>query len=255
MGEGPPDYARLGAHLDAEPSLQHVSVEAVTKILNELTVPLRAEREADWLAMAIRRALALGLPNFRNHPERAANADTKDELKRLAGLIESVRGQILARSDEADDRLWNHGWLYWARHEATNDEADLKVSRPPSYVRFEGAILELDWLTNFLNSAAMEIEPQNGPWRSAEYRKLRVQFALNLAPIFEAAFGRSVTANNFPNDPRHPDPTPFMDFYQRVVSLAFGEQVTPDLSGVIKEARKRHKKYPVRYPKDFLPGL
>jgi hypothetical protein len=34
-----------------------------------------------------------------------------------------------------------------------------------------------------------------------------------------------------------------MDFYQRLVAVAFGEHATPDLSNVLQEARNRHQRW------------
>jgi hypothetical protein len=46
-----------------------------------------------------------------------------------------------------------------------------------------------------------------------------------------------------------------MDFYQRMVALAFDEQVTEDISDVLKAACQLHRDQPVQFAEGLIPGL
>ena len=121
--------------------------------------------------------------------------------------------------------------------------------------RFKAAVAELDWLVSFTREAATTTPTQRGPWRQSERKRLRVERGQYLAPIFEAAFGQPVSANNFPNDARHKAPTPFMDFYSRMVTLAFGARGTSNLSEVVKAACQLHRQHPAQFAEGIIPGL
>ena len=76
-----------------------------------------------------------------------------------------------------------------------------------------------------------------------------------LAPIYEAAFGQPVSANNFPTDARIKAQTPFMDFYGRMVTLAFGARETANLTEVVKAACRLHRQHPAEFAEGIIPGL
>ena len=120
---------------------------------------------------------------------------------------------------------------------------------------FKAAVAELDWLAGYLRAAAKTTASQRGPWRQSEQKRLRVERGQYLAPIFEAAFGQPVSANNFPNDSRHKAPTPFMDFYSRMVTLALGARETSNLAEVVKAACQLHRQHPARFAEGVIPGL
>jgi hypothetical protein len=82
-----------------------------------------------------------------------------------------------------------------------------------------------------------------------------VERGQHLARIYEAAFGKLVTANNYPNDARHKAPTPFMDFYSRMVTLAFGGRETSNLAEVVKAACQLHREDPAQFAEGIIPGL
>ena len=158
---------------------------------------------------------------------------------------------MFGRNPAADSALLDFAWYQWDR----SGTSDGDIGEPPDFRRFNSALAELHWLATFLQAAADDVEQQSGPWRQSEQRNERIQRAQYLAPVFEAAFDAKVSANNWPSDPRHTSPTAFMDFYQRMVALAFQERATPDVSGVIKAAQKLHKESPVRFAEGVIPGL
>ena len=129
------------------------------------------------------------------------------------------------------------------------------MGEPSDYRRFKAAVAELDWLASFMRDAAKATPSQRGPWRQSEGKRLRVERGQYLAPIFEAAFGQPVSANNFPTDARIKAQTPFMDFYGRMVTLAFDAHETANLTEVVKAACQLHREHPAEFAEGIIPGL
>lgn len=129
------------------------------------------------------------------------------------------------------------------------------IGEPSEYRRFKAAVAELDWLTSFIKSAARTTPSQHGPWRLSAGKRLRVERGQYLARVYEAAFGEQVSANNFPTDATVRAQTPFMDFYGRMVTLAFGASETANLTEVVKEACRLHRQHPAVFADGIIPGL
>lgn len=228
--------------------LPAVTPEAVGDALLEF--PLSSDRTLDWLAMAVRRSLAFTMRNASDGPQRASNSEIRRELEGMAETLGAAWAIVFDRSDAADSRLWNHAFRHW---EGVNA---LAAADDPSfaYNRFRRALISAAWLADFMRDAARETEAQRGPWRRAEERAARIERGRCLAPVFESAFGQPVSSSNWPSDARH-EKTPFMQFYQDMVRVAFSEQATPDLSGVLKEACRLHRESPVEFRENMIPGL
>lgn len=220
--------------------LPSVTREAVEIALEGFPLDLVPGMDIVWLTMAVRRSLASTMVDKGWGPERTSNADMRAELKRVGKLAHSTWQEFYSISDAANSRLWDYSY-----HGGRNHDLD----------RMRSAIDELYWLGNFFMAAAKTTASQLGPWRQSESKGLRVERGQYLAPVFEAAFGRPVSANNFPSDARHIAPTPYMDFFERMVRLAFGPQETANLAEVLKAACKKHRKCPVEYPDGVIPGL
>ena len=114
--------------------------------------------------------------------------------------------------------------------------------------RLSKALSELRWLSATLKSTAgyfsfKHNENHKPRWRQKNTRHVRVARGICLAYVFEAGFGKKITVNDWTGGSgRARKPTHFMDFYQRIVSLAFEDKATRDLSGVLKEARDALRK-------------
>jgi hypothetical protein len=121
-------------------------------------------------------------------------------------------------------------------------DGQLKHSPSPEYWRFLRAVKEVDWLATYFNLVADGLHVRTGPSQAPEIRKLRIDQGRELVPIFEAAFGKRASVNNSPSGGDHYKPSNFMDFYVRMMTLAFDEKSVNDLSGVLKEACKQHRK-------------
>ena len=229
--------------------------EAVAQALDGFPVPLSPSKNMDWLAVAVRRALAITMPGASDNPKRTSNTDIRAELERLANLAESTWQELFRCGQAADARLWDHAWRYWDGEGGTDLGDGFVIGEPSDHLRFKAAVCELDWLAGFLRKAARETESQRGPWRQSEEKRLRVQRGQYLAPIFETAFGQPVTANKYPHDARHKSPTPFMDFYSRMVTLAFGKRETLNFTEVVTAACQLHRQQPVHFAEGIIPGL
>lgn len=234
--------------------LPMITAEAMGKALKGFAPPLVPEKDMAWLAMAVRRSLAISIPSFDEGPNRTSNKDIRDELERLAALAGSTWQELFECELDAERRLWRFALNRWDGEGGTETEDGNVLGDPSEHRRFKAAIAELDWLASFMREAARATPSQRGPWKQSENRRLRVERAQYLAPVFEAAFGQRVTANNWPSG-THLKPSSFMDFYQRMVDLAFSEKASPDLSGVVKEACRLHARHPAQFAEGIIPGL
>lgn len=238
------DDTKFAAFIERDNWLPMVTRDAVASALEGFALPVQPDRDMDWLAMAVRRSLASSMRNISDGSERTSNAEIRAELERLASLAGSTWLELFQCDHAVDSRLWDIGW------HPRNGEGERS-----DFDRFKDAVAELDWLASFLRQAARKTESQHGPWRQSERKRLRIERGQYLAPVFEVTFGHPVTANNWPSDARHATPTPFMDFYQRMVAIAFGEQATQDLPGVLKAACQHHRELPARFAEGIIPGL
>lgn len=243
------------AAISMDRRLPNVTTQAVANALACFALPLLPGKDMDWLAMAVRRSLAISMPNISDGAERTSNADIRAELERLATLAGATWLELFQCDDAVDSRLRDHAWRHWGGEGGKDMGDGIVMGEPSDYRRFKAAVAELDWLAGFMQRAAKATESQRGPWRQSEEKRLRVERGQYLAPIFEAAFGQTVSANNYPNDARHKFSTPFMDFYSRMVTLAFKSSEASNLAEVVKAACKHHRSSPVRFDEDVIPGL
>lgn len=243
----------LGADLDDLVPL--ATDDAVNSALAGFVLPLRSEVSPAWLGKAVRRALAVARPDPTRNSRRPGNSAIQKELARGAETMEATANDLFSLSWWSDNELW-----IAALEEADGDAGiDLGefgiISQPVNYRRLKAVIDELDGLAAWMRYVSARVPEQRGPWQRSAERAVRVERGYCLAPIYEIAFGESVSANNWPSEPRLQKPTPFMEFYQRIVRLAYNEQATPDLPGVVKEACRRHRKNPVSFGPGIIPAF
>lgn len=249
------DDGEFATFIGRDHILEKVTQEAVSSALDGFAPPLVAGRDMDWLAMAVRRSLAISIRDANNSSERTSNADIRAELRRLASIAEATWLELFQCDHAADSRLWDHAWSNWDGEGGTDIGGGMVMGEPSDYRRFKVAVAEVDWLASFMREAARTTVSQRGPWRRSEERRLRVERGQYLAPIYEAAFGQPVSANNFPTDARIKAQTPFMDFYGRMVTLAFGARETVNLAEVLKAACQLHRQHPAKFAAGIIPGL
>lgn len=227
-----------------------ITPKAIAAALTGFAVPMATDKDMEWLALAVRRSLAISGLGASEGPYRTSNAEIRAELERLAKSVNSVWLNLYERSPEAENALWFHAARSWS---GDLFEAAKDLSFGPT--RMQKVIDELGWLADFVQSTASAIESQRGPWRQTEEKQIRVMRAQYLAPVYEAAFGKPVSANNFPTDARIKKQTPFMDFYERIVTMAFGPRETANLTEVVKASCQLHRRQPVRFSPGIIPDL
>lgn len=240
----------LGSFFGLDQKLPSVTTEAVTIAMAGYGLQLKYEKDMDWLAVAVRRALAITMPSDTESSKRKSNTQIRAELSSLARLSEATWLKLFQRSDAVENAMWWHASGSWPGDlfEASKDEEF-------PLVRFNNLLSELDWLARFLRSTADDTSAKLGPWRQSEDKRLRVQRGQYLAPIYEAAFGKLVSANNYPHDARHKARTPFMEFYDRMVTMAYDAREATNLAEVVKEACQLHRQHPARFELAIIPGL
>ena len=241
-----------GLGLDSR--LPHITTSAMEKALAGFGLSFSPGRDLEWLAAAIRRALAITIPNTRDGPERTSNANIRAALNRLAGCAKQTWQELFQCDSAVDWYLFDYAYSKLVRGVDEGGDVQNSLGLPPGYERYNAAISELLWLQDFLRRAAVEIEVPRGPWKQSEVKRLRVYRGQYLAVIFEAAYGKRVTANNYPNG-SHKAPSSFMDFYGRTMALAFGPVATTNLSDDVKAACRQHRRHPVYYGGGIIPGL
>ncbi|MBY9067632.1 hypothetical protein K1X12_12035 [Hyphomonas sp. WL0036] len=246
------DKDEFASFLSGEVELPQMTEEAVSDALAGFRLELAEGRSLAWLAMATRRALSISIPNPSDSPDRMSNADIQKKLLQLANDAQSTWQKLFEIEWPVDAYLWHYAW---GDESDQYDENGMIIGNPGLIDRYNAAVNELDWVATFLRNAAKNVQKQKGAWKRSELRQLRVERGLYLATVFEAAFGDSPTANNFPSDARHKAPTAFMDFYERMVTLAFGKRDMQDLSGVLKEVCRKHAAYPAQFVDGLIPDL
>lgn len=241
--------------VSGEGRLPMVTAEAMEGRLKKLPFGLQKDKDWEWLAMLVRRALALSIPDRRDGPERDSNSEIREHLLRLSSLASDTWLHLFDPADSVDSHLYGFALSRWDGSGGENVGEDMFLGDPADFARFRAALAELNWVSSFLRDAARSLPKQAGPWRASEQKSRRIERAQYLAPIFEAAFGHKISANNFPHDPRHSRPTPFMTFYEETVTLAFGQFEATNYTDVVKAALLRHKRTPCELNPEFFPGL
>ena len=227
--------------------LPHIHSATVRDALERFPLPLANGKDWDWVALAVRRSLAISIPSEDESPDRQPNTETRRELQRLADRCDKLwLALVQTRSREAESAIFKLAFRRWNRGEDSHIQRQdgWKEGGPAEWRRFEAALGELDWLSSFLRSAARELPIQKPRWTETERRRVRLQRALYLAPIFLTAFEMNSLPGKF-----------FGDFYQRMVSLAFGEHDIPDFEALIADARQMHEHYPTSFRDGLIPGL
>jgi len=105
-----PDQDDLAEVLGLDNLLPVVTAESVEGALTGFALRLTPGRDLAWLALAVRRALALTIPGRDDDPSRPSNADVRDELRNLAQQAEEVSRKLFHCQSAVDSTLWEHAW-------------------------------------------------------------------------------------------------------------------------------------------------
>ena len=158
------DDAEFDAFMGRDHLLPGMTPEAVAKALEGYALAILPDKDLDWLAMAVRRALGFTIPNISDGPNRTSNSEIRAELERLAGLAGSTWERLFTCDPAADRHLWEFALQNWEGEEGTDIGNGLAIGEPSDYKRFKSAVAELDWLSGFFRQAARSVESQLGPW-------------------------------------------------------------------------------------------
>ncbi len=146
----------------------------------------------------------------------------------LDGLpSETIPADALDRLDASKDSWWVDG-------------SKRSAAISPQWATFRSWANGIPDMASFIRDAANRLcSPVDPPrWRDSERRKQRIRFANEVAPVFEEAFGRDATVNNWVDDAGNPSGGPWPDYFNRIACLAFQIERIPDLLGLLKVARQ-----------------
>jgi len=239
----------------------HITPEAVMRALDGF--PLQARKSVDWLAGEVRSTFVCAILSEEDIDDQPASAVIHAELYAIADALKAAISRFQERSDWAEGVLRsfaknNKGWREMVtdldlRFVPIERLDDLEAGKGDWWVKESIARAQIsdDWhdfrhsisgvisAEEYIRQAADQIcKPQPPRWRSAMKRPGRVSFAIELSGVFEEAYGRSATVNNWPDGSGRPKGGHWADFFGRVARLALRVDHIPDLLGLLKEARK-----------------
>ncbi len=217
--------------------LPHMTGEAVAAALEGFSLPLRASTEK--LAKAVRRALALYTPTAAMMPDATpGGAEIRDRLIELSDRASALRNEILSLDEATSAPL-------------------MRDLEDESFHRFQLALTHLHFLSGTLRNVAEAVPVRRSKWRSTEAARLRVWHARSLAPVFEQAFNRQSTVNDYASGQDNVAQLgPWPEFFSRMIRLAFDEQLSINqVRRALKDARKLHRLAPIHHPPALVPSL
>lgn len=250
-----PDKVDIGYWLDEMQLLwfNHVTVTSVEQALDGFT--LTSEKDIRWMVAQIRHSqfCTIGIADrFDGYPGLQT---VRRELQTIAKSIERTRAAFNARTEWAESILRRFNYLSdkenkeapnWTEsHEAFvkdwwNGGNEILRAGSAQWTKFDDIVKGLAFAQEFIEKAAEQLCSRDDPprWKDGERRKDRVAFAVWLSAVFETAYGRPATFNNWPDEDGKPRHGPWADFYVRISRLVFKSSNIPDVAGVLKAARK-----------------
>lgn len=210
----------------SEPVAARVTGGLMEEMLEGFGLPQR--KDCDWFAEQIRPLV--WVVARKQLPK--GNAAKRDEAVALAQRLRELWAdlRIFAREAHYDE-------IELIRELERNPEGFHEKQLISAYYNDE----RLVWRAKFLELLASRLDEQKQApkWRAKAKRHLRVGIALQLMPIFEEGFGRKATLDKWPSTTGDKSLGHWADFYQRFMAATLGEKATPDLEGVLTEARRQ----------------
>lgn len=252
-----PDFW-LSAQLDW---FQHITLESVETALRDFELP--TDKSSRWFAGQIRKAFFCSIGTEEEIDDYPGQLAVRREIQTIADAIATAKVLFAARSgwaesvfrryskyDDLEDLPdWDtpiekepdaldlldagkEGW--WV--ESSNRIAQVSAD----WQRFRAMVCGMLELEDYMRAASDALCNRGDPprWRSAEKRKRRLAFARELAVVFEEAYSRDATINNWPDDTGQPKLGPWANFFDRIACLALQIEKVPNLAGLLKEARR-----------------
>lgn len=200
------------------------------------TVHVRAE------LLAITDALKLAIEKFESRSEWAEGVMRQPALVAYMDRDDSEKEALpreLTDIEKLDpyyqrEIVLHKGERWWAEYSLSFS----KVSPEWSEVRQQ--INGLYSLRSYIEAAAAKYCAEDQPprWRDMERRKKRITFAAWLSSVFENAYEKSATVNNWTDSSGKSKLGDWPDFFNRIACLALKVDRIPDLQGILKEARR-----------------
>lgn len=220
-----------------EPRIAAITESKVGQAL--ATLRISAKRSSAWITRAVQGALYTSLVPASMGHDRPSNSDLRDEIAKAAKIAAKLQDALAELSWGADQALYDYAFSHWL-----DDDQKPIVNAlqgvPTLYRDYQEATRRLGSLRDFLQATANELDRKKQPagWRRAQLREERIWRAQCLSPIYATAFDREPTVITFPGSEGL---GPWAEFYQAMVSIAFGEHATPNIEEVLDEARRRDK--------------
>lgn len=210
----------------SEPAAARITPDLIGEMLQGFALP--PLRGLDWLSESIR-PLVFVMARTRL-PK--GNSEIRDELLKLAARARDLHRDIMLTRRDAFYELSAFAYELEEQKENYSASKALKAySEPENLVLF----------AEFYETVAgrLDNKSQTTKWRAKARQNWRVWLAVALSPMFEECFGRKAALDKWPAASGNESLGNWADFYQRVMGAAFGEKATPNLEGVLVEARKQ----------------
>ncbi len=234
--------------------LTHIDEASIQTALNEYG--LGTSMDITWFVAQVRHAFFCSVgSNLTGYPGVRA---VRQELQQLSKSLAEALRLYAGRSEWAESVLRRHVMLKTMRNadwnpfdgmlrKTTPDDwwssgNELMRAESAEWKRFDDALKALPFLESTFNNAIQELCSTDAPprWRDIRRREERIAFAIWLSPVFEAAYKKPATINNWVNVDGKINLGPWSDFFSRIGSMALQSSKIPDLSGILKTARKMY---------------
>lgn len=214
-----------------------ITSERISAALADFALPFVEGWDITRLTRAIQDKANLSRERRSTGPLRQSNSEARLELSRLSNLGKKLLEGIEGLASTSETAAFWSAFGYFESHDeiSAGSPAEGYFTFGPDDFRVK-LTTPLLQLTEILDHATWQVgtETQSAKWRQKESQRLRVRFAMGLAPIFEQAFGRSARANNWAIE--YGEQHPWPDFYQRIYQTLHGKADGLNLGEVLQEA-------------------
>lgn len=241
--------------------LQHITPESIRASLADF--PLASKFSDRWMAGHVRRVYFSTVGDvIEDDPGRAT---VRAELLKIVASLDVAIDKLSTRSDRAESVLRRHGAIKSyeeARDWLSDDLSDAEKQDPqyqsdlvrdewwaasgvklarisPEWRTFREALTGIRSARAFIDDATATLcTPVPPRWRDQERRKACISFASSMSAVFETAFDKPATVNNWLDENGKAKLGHWPQFFARVAAVALKRDRIPDLGATLKEARR-----------------
>jgi len=244
-------------------SLSHITAHTIGEALADF--PLAMSLDNVWLASACRRVFVVTVMGGVEETSPSVQV-VRGEIDGLRDDLRRISAKLASRSDHAESVLRRFAYLSPIRGQEAGlpaagrsykdwrtDGSEFLESFCGRWKEFIEATRALNYLENYLSEASAELCARNDPprWKDAARRRDTVSLATWLSAVFEKAYNKAATVNNWERPSGEIVGGAWPDFFDRVARVMLKLDRIPDLQRVLKEARRQVKKG-VSLPSTFL---